>query len=366
MRTNTLHTRLFGVLLLSASMACGTTPDTDEAPQPSDPMITAHVQSSYFTDSTVKGRNIDVSTSQGVVTLEGTVESQDEKARAVELARETDGVVDVRDQLMVAAPAPEAGEMADADSTDVNETRIATEIEAQFFVDPDVKGRNIDVRTAPDGTVTLLGVVDTAETREKAVSIARNTSGVTNVQDELVMSADLPDANEPEMGVDVDAATNDAWITTKIQARYFMDTDVKGRNIDVTTNAGEVSLTGTVESAAEKREAVALARNIEGVTNVRDNLQVVPDEDADMARMDDDSESPVEDTWVTTKIQAQYFADPDVSGLEVDVTTVNGVVTLSGSVDSDTEKTLAEEIARETEGVRRVENRLTVGAETGD
>ncbi|MBI3050425.1 MAG: BON domain-containing protein [Acidobacteria bacterium] len=52
-------------------------------------------------DDLVRARNIDVDTSDGVVTLRGSVESAAERERAVQLARETDGVTSVTDQLTV-------------------------------------------------------------------------------------------------------------------------------------------------------------------------------------------------------------------------------------------------------------------------
>ena len=68
----------------------------------------------------------------------------------------------------------------------------------------------------------------------------------------------------------------------------------------------------------------------------------------------------LDDTWVTTKIQSKYFMDDVVKGRWVDVTTQNGVVTLSGEVHSHAEKQRAEALARDTDGVTRVQNQLTL------
>src|SRR5204862_8116871 len=67
---------------------------------------------------------------------------------------------------------------------------------------------------------------------------------------------------------------SDTWITTKVQAMYFLDRDVKGMNIDVTTKGGIVTLTGTVATEATRQKAVADARSIEGVSQVVDKLTV--------------------------------------------------------------------------------------------
>jgi|SRR5690606_1879590 hyperosmotically inducible protein len=68
-----------------------------------------------------------------------------------------------------------------------------------------------------------------------------------------------------------------------------------------------------------------------------------------------DSDQPVDDTWITTKVKASLLADEDVAGLQVDVETVNGVVTLSGDVDSQAQIDEALRIASGIEGVTDVD-----------
>lgn len=67
-----------------------------------------------------------------------------------------------------------------------------------------------------------------------------------------------------------------------------------------------------------------------------------------------DSDQPGSDTWITTKVKSSLLADSDVSGLKIDVETVNGVVTLTGQVEQATQVTEATRIAREIEGVTEV------------
>ena len=75
------------------------------------------------------------------------------------------------------------------------------------------------------------------------------------------------------------------------------------------------------------------------------------------------SAQPVDDTWITTKVKSSLLADSDVSGLDIEVETVNGVVTLSGQVDQQMQIDEATRIAREIEGVTDVRTTaLTVGA----
>jgi osmotically-inducible protein OsmY len=350
-----------------AAAACTAPPDdVGQSLLRTDAAITAQVQSSYFADPVVKGMAIDVDTADGVVTLTGTVSSDLEKNRALQAAESVEGVDHVVDQLKVSAlpevsaTAPAVGELNRTADAGQAPGWITTKIEAQYFLDPGVKGRNIEVITATDGTVTLTGEVDSPAARMQALAIARATDGVTRVIDAMTSAADsMPEPTEGDEGdrlAEATQAVGDAWTTTRVQARYFVDPDIKGRDIDVTTVDGIVTLTGIVESAAERREAVALALEADDVLRVEDELQVVPPSSDGMGEMAET----VTDAWVTTKIQAQYFVDPEVSSLAINVTTEDRVVTLEGEVETMAEKSLAESIARETRGVADVVSRLTV------
>lgn len=80
-----------------------------------------------------------------------------------------------------------------------------------------------------------------------------------------------------------------------------------------------------------------------------------------------DSDQPMSDTWITTKVKSSLLADSDVAGLDVEVETVNGVVHLRGTVDSQTQVDRATEIARDIEGVTNVDaSGLTTAASTSD
>jgi len=148
----------------------------------------------------------------------------------------------------------------------------------------------------------------------------------------------------------------DSWLTTKIQAQYFADDDIKARFINVSTHDGVVTLSGRVESAESKQQALQIAQNTDGVREIRDHLVI----GLAQARDGSSAAEQMDAAWITTKIQAKYFADPSVNGRDINVTTTNGVVTLSGRVDSEQAKQQAVAIARGTDGVARVDDRLAV------
>jgi hyperosmotically inducible protein len=68
----------------------------------------------------------------------------------------------------------------------------------------------------------------------------------------------------------------------------------------------------------------------------------------------------IDDTEITTKVKAAIFAEPGLKTLQISVDTVKGVVTLSGSVDSQSNSNRAKELAIAVAGVNGVENRLAV------
>jgi osmotically-inducible protein OsmY len=376
------------LLLIVGAAGCRNEPPTEtaaEAPSTAptaaateprgDAAITTAVQAKFYAEELTRGRLIDVSAENSIVTLRGTVPTETARQRAVELARGVEGVTSVTDQLQVGdntTAAARAGEPSAATGTAGSDTApadpawLTTKIQAQYFADPEIKLSAIDVTTGGGGVVTLEGMVDSDEDKTKAVRIARETEGVTRVEDRL--RVETSGAGGPAA---VSTPTQpDPWITAKIQAKYFVDDDVKARTIDVTTHNGAVTLQGVVGSEAERRQAVAIARNTDGVREVTDQLRV----DTAMARSDSRPPSgtgrdvvTVErpDPWITMKIQAQYFLDADVKGRQIDVDTRNGVVTLKGAVDNAQQKQEAEQIARETEGVKRVLNQLTVTTPVG-
>jgi osmotically-inducible protein OsmY len=354
--------------------------------QRTDMELTTAVQAQLYAEDTLRGEDVDVRVANGVATLSGTVRTEAAEQQALTAVRGVEGITRVEDQITVEqAQQAEARRDTDARGTAGVDTAapgwIATKIQAQYFVDPDVKPWNVDVTTTAGGIVELRGEVDSEQAKAEAVRIAKATEGVTRVEDHLrVRSAagDRDAANRPaETGapVETEAANTqagEAWTTAKIQSKYFLDTDVKGRDIDVTTQNGTVTLRGTVESERERRQAVAIARNTDGVREVNDQLQVraggqaagAQPREGDRARgTTGNVVAGIDDAWITTKVQSQYFLDTDVKGHEIDVDTRNGVVTLTGSVRSDAAKRMAESIARDAEGVSRVVNRLTVSPE---
>lgn len=173
----------------------------------------------------------------------------------------------------------------------------------------------------------------------------------------------------------------DGWLTTKIQAQYFADRDIKARYLDVTTRDGLVTVSGFVDSLAARDEALQIARNTDGVRGVHDQLKigVSPGHDAGTgtgavattgSRNDYDAAvsanaaaqppAPVDDDRLITMVQARFYIDPVIKRREIAVSANNGVVTLRGGVANENERAQALLIASHTTGVGRVEDLLSI------
>lgn len=147
----------------------------------------------------------------------------------------------------------------------------------------------------------------------------------------------------------------DPGITTAVKTRLAADDTVKAYQIDVDTRDKVVTLSGSVNTEAEKTQAVTVARGTDGVVNVVDNITLkVP---AEMARPVDTAAG---DAALTAVVKTKLLADPKVKGLKIDVDTMNGIVTLTGTVRSQAEKDEALRLARETENVKNVTDQITV------
>ena len=167
------------VLALAVSLTVG-------CAQATDATITGTIKTKLAADGRVRASEINVDTTNGVVTLTGNLDSQEARDAALQLARGTTGVSDVKDMISVRSGTA-SGEAPDPKRTlgeRVDDAGIALRVKARLLDDPLVKGLRIDVDTR-DGVVFLTGSVGSEAERKQAIEIARTTEGVTNVEDNL-------------------------------------------------------------------------------------------------------------------------------------------------------------------------------------
>lgn len=146
---------------------------------------------------------------------------------------------------------------------------------------------------------------------------------------------------------------DDSTITAKVKAALVDHHSIKSTDISVKTDNNVVTLSGFVESQAQAEEAVNVAKSVEGVTSVSDKLHVRDSKEQTV-------ESYAGDTATTSEIKAKLLADSSIPSRKIKVETTDGVVQLSGSVDSQAQRERAESIAKAVDGVKSVKNDLNV------
>jgi len=129
---------------------------------------------------------------------------------------------------------------------------------------------NVDTR---DGVVTLHGTVPSGVHRDLAGEIAKNADGVTEVDNELRIAPAGGDGLDPADKSFGDAV-RDATTTASIKLALAFERGVKASHIAVHTERGTVTLTGEVDSQAERQLAARIARDTDGVVHVVNQLEV--------------------------------------------------------------------------------------------
>jgi hyperosmotically inducible protein len=169
--------------------------------------------------------------------------------------------------------------------------------------------------------------------------------------------------------------TADEWVTTQIQAQYFLDPDIKARTITVLTLNGIVTLEGDVKTAEEHARAAEIVGKVDGVNSVINHLTVggwpqpsgtsgsVPGTSAPASEShatDQEREVPIGDSAIVADLRARMATDPGLSALDIEVQAQQGVVTLTGDVPDLSTRTRAERLARAVRGVSEVRNALSL------
>lgn len=172
-----LSTMLSVVALAAISGACAQSGGADAT-------ITTKIRSKLETDRIVTDpARIEVSTDEKIVTLSGTAQSPAVKEQAVKLARRTEGVRRVVDNLTLApcagaSAAPEgAAASLQTGPARTQDAVITTAVKSKLSAERRVAANEIQVETR-EGVVTLSGTVKTQREKEEVLQIARGTEGV--------------------------------------------------------------------------------------------------------------------------------------------------------------------------------------------
>lgn len=200
-------------------------------------------------------------------------------------------------------------------------------------------------------TATLNGTVDESIDKELAEQVALGVSGIKKVVNNVKVDPDWAPKPRASGERSFGQAAEDATITATVKSKLFWSEHTDGLDINVDTASGVVTLRGKVPTAEGKDLAARYASNTSGVRRVDNQLTVA----GDAKRSGSSSEQPVTDTWVTAKVKSSLTLSRPLMDDDIDVKTTNGVVSLSGHVETAQEKSLAIEIADNIRGAKKVE-----------
>lgn len=261
-----LATATAGIIALSPMSAFAA--DADTSRQLSEARQEGSVVTAITLNRHLNPFSIDVEVKDGTAVLTGEVESDVDRDLAEQVALSVDGVQKVDNQLTVDANA-ERSERDDKSMSQRFENATTTaSVKSKLLWNSNTEGLDINVSTS-NGVVTLEGTADSAEAKQLAEQLAANTDGVRSVQNNITVSGEATTAAKAQHSADdAGEAISDAWITSKVKSSFLLSRNLDGLDIKVKTKNGQVTLSGQVNTAAEKELAVETARNIRGVTDV--------------------------------------------------------------------------------------------------
>lgn len=143
----------------------------------------------------------------------------------------------------------------------------------------------------------------------------------------------------------LDGAARDTVIRAKINDLWFRHNVEMFRKLGLTVNEGRVLVTGRATTPEMRLDAVRLAWQVDGVTEVINEIEV-----------DDKSgiQDAARDTWIATQLRGKLMFDREISSINYTIDTVNGVIYLMGSARNQAELDRVTGHARSLPHVKRV------------
>ena len=152
----------------------------------------------------------------------------------------------------------------------------------------------------------------------------------------------------------VRASETDSRIESSFKKTYVYKTYLKDEHIKISSKDGAVTLSGNVADETHRPMAQDVAEALPGVTSVDNRIEFRGDRPAEKS-----------DTWISMKVKAALLYRRNVSGTKTEVYVKDGVVTLKGVAASQAQKDLTTEYAKDIDGVKSVENEITVSPSLG-
>jgi hyperosmotically inducible protein len=148
--------------------------------------------------------------------------------------------------------------------TEIDDTVVTTKVKSALLADPDIKSFDLKVETRK-GAVQLSGFVDNQAQIDRAITATRAVEGVKSVENNIGLKGG---------STTVGNAVDDGIITTKVKSALLADPNIKSLDIAVVTRKGEVQLSGFVNSQDQIGQAIDIARKVDGVTSVSNEMSI--------------------------------------------------------------------------------------------
>ena len=234
----------------------------------------------------------------------------------------------------------------------VADARRETQILTSFSMNPYLHA--FDLTVVVDGNKAVLrGNVEDRIGKDLAERIASDADGIKFVENNIAIDAAHArptKAGERGFGEKVE----DATISATIKSKLLWNSTTDGLDIHVDTSNGKVTLTGFAHSSGEKEQAGRIARNTHGVVALNNEIALGAKTETVVSVKSKDEQA-LSDTWITSKVKSSLMFTRGVDSMGIVVATLNGVVSLSGMVDSTAERELAVRVTQDIRGVKKVE-----------
>lgn len=228
------------------------------------------------------------------------------------------------------------------------------QIWATYVTNPGLNALDLQVDVQGDKAI-IGGTVETLIQKRLAERIADRTDGVATVDNRITVDPELlVTVIEPVPGYAtyVADATLEAMVDSKLLWNQYTD----GLDIQVMTDGGVVTLTGVADTPNSRDLAGRLAATTPGAVLVHNRLTLDADDKGQVATAEAaDEDDLLSDAWIAAKTNSTLLWTQGVHGSDINVQAKDGVVTLTGTVDSGYEKELAIDIAQGIRGVDRVD-----------
>lgn len=145
---------------------------------------------------------------------------------------------------------------------EIDDSVVTARVKSALLADPDVKSFDFKIETRK-GEVQLSGFVDNQAQLDRATEVTRAVAGVKSI---------LNNVNLKDTATTVGNKIDDGIITGKVKAALLADINVKSFDIAVVTRKDEVQLSGFVDNQSQMDRAIEVARAVEGVRDVRNEM----------------------------------------------------------------------------------------------